>query len=130
MPRRFVMQIMNTEKDWMGSTSAGPHSGGLHTALLAIVILIACAVGGQPAFGADDHDQLYVTGVIKSVNAVTGIILVDVTSSSCEGMRTFKAGKPEILEDYIDQRISFFINSNRCEVREVYTILVERGIRK
>ena len=127
------MQIMNTKKaagSRIGPLSGSPHRGGLQTALLAVVILIACAVGGQPAFGADNRDQLYVTGVIKSINAVTGIVLVDVTSSSCHGMRTFKASKSEILEDYIGERVSFFIDSNRCEVKEVYTILIERGIRK
>jgi len=126
------MQIMNTGKEVL--RRARPNSDGLRRCglpvLLIAVILLASAAIVRTALAADNLDQLFVTGVIKSVNAGTGIVMVDVTSSSCHGMRIFKADKPDILEDYIEQRVSFFINSNRCEVKEVYTILVERGLRK
>jgi hypothetical protein len=70
------------------------------------------------------------TGIIKSVNAVTGLVTVEVVSSSCRGMRIFKADDLEKLEDYIEQNISFFIDSNKCEVKETYTIITARGLRK
>jgi hypothetical protein len=131
--RRIVMQTMNTSKAAggpVGPKNGGPQKTGLRAAVVAVVLLIAFAVGGQTAFGADVHDQLRLTGVIKSIDGVTGMVLVDVTSSSCRGMRTFRASKPDILDDYIGKRIAFFIDSNRCDIKEVYTILLERGIRK
>jgi hypothetical protein len=94
------------------------------------IFLLVLTMSGQPALAALDHDQLQVTGVIKSVNAVTGLVTVDVTSSSCHGTRIFKADKVEKLEAYVDQRVSFFIDSDTCEVKEIYTILTARAVRK
>ena len=105
-------------------------SFGLFAVLFMGIALLALAMIGQPALAADDHDQLQLTGTIKSVNAVTGLVTVDVVSSSCRGMRIFKADKLEKLEAYVDQKVSFFIDSNKCEVKETYTIITARGLRK
>lgn len=110
-----------------GSDNSRPHSSGLLAALFMAIILLALIMSSQPAAAVD---ELYLTGTIKSVNAATGIVMVDVTSSSCFGMRVFKADRIDKLEGYIDTRASFFIDSSRCNVKETYTILTARGLRK
>jgi hypothetical protein len=128
------MVIKRTEKKATHRTQ--PNSDRLQRyglpAFLNIIAAVLCAVAvsGQPAVAADDLDQLRVTGVIKGVNTGTGLVSVDVTSSSCNGMRVFKADKIEKLGAYVGQRVSFFINGDRCNATEVYTILVDRGLRK
>ena len=107
-----------------------PHSSFLIAILFMGIILHALTMGIQPAFAADNLDQLHVTGVIKSVNAVTGLVTVDVASSSCHGMRIFKADDLEKLADYLEQNVSFFIDSSKCEVKETYAIITARGLRK
>lgn len=103
------------------------HGPVLLAVLFMVIALIALTVISQPAYAAD---ELYLTGTIKSINAGTGLVTVDVTSSSCHGMRTFKADNLDKLQAYIEQRISFFIDSNRCNVKEIHTIITERGLRK
>ena len=127
------MEIRYTEKAVSRKSrlnSSHPHGSGLLAVLWMGIFLLVLTVSGQPAFAALDLDQLNLTGVIKSVNAVTGLVTVDVASSSCHGMRIFKADKVEKLEEYVDQRVSFFIDSDTCEVKEIYTILTARGLRK
>jgi len=110
-----------------GSNNSRSHASGLLAVHFMAVILLALIMSSQPAYAVDD---LYLTGTIKSVNAATGIVTVDVTSSSCFGMRVFKADRLDKLEEYIDKRASFFIDSSRCNVKETYTILTARGLRK
>lgn len=105
------------------------HGYGLTTAMVIASVLFALAVS-LPANASDTVDQLRLTGTIKSVNAITGLVTVDVVSSGCLGMRTFKADDFEKLEDYLEQIISFFIDSNTCEMKETYTIITSRGLRK
>jgi hypothetical protein len=99
-------------------------------ALLVAVIMVALTMGGQPALATTDPEYLYITGIVKSVNAATGLVTVDVMSSSCKGMRIFKANKLDKLESYMEQKVSFFIDSERCQIKEVHAILVERGLWK
>jgi hypothetical protein len=103
------------------------HGPVLFAVLLMAITLLALTVSSQPANAVD---ELYLTGTIKSINASTGIVTVNVTSSSCRGMRIFKADKLEKLEEYVEQNISFFIDSDKCAVKDIYTIITARGLRK
>ena len=94
----------------------------------AVAVLLAIACSG-PA-NADDLDRLYLTGVIKNVNPVTGLVYVDVRSESCHGMRIFKADDLEGLIGYIGMTVSFFIDSNTCDDTSIHTIRVSRGFRQ
>ena len=131
LARRDVMEIRSADERTVarqsGSVSSRPHSSGLFAALFMAVILLALIMSSRPA---DAVDELYLTGTIKSVNAATGIVTVDVVSSSCSGMRVFKTDRLDKLEEYIDARVSFFIDSSKCNVKETYTILTARGLRK
>jgi len=101
---------------------------GRFAVLFTCLLLLALTI--QPGLAADYLDQLRLTGTIKGVNAVTGFVTVDVVSSSCSGMRIFKADKLDKLEAFVDQKVAFFIDSNKCDVKETYTIITERGLRK
>lgn len=97
--------------------------------LLYSVVFLCSAMLCQTVF-ANEPDHLRITGVIKSVNAGTGIVMVEVTSSACNGFRMFKADNIDKLTPFVEERTSFFINSSICNVNETYTILTARGLRK
>ena len=99
---------------------------------MLLILFLGIAVLGLSTIDrpACAEDELYLTGVIKSVNPVTGLVYAEVLSSSCQGMRIFRADQPEKMADYENQKISFFIDSNRCNDNAVHTISVSRGIRK
>ena len=112
------------------SNSSGPYNSSFYTVFFLGTILLALINVSQAALAVGEPDQLYVTGVIKSINASTGLVTVDVKSSSCHGMRIFKADNLDKLKTYVEQRVSFFIDSSICNVKETYTIITARGLRK
>ena len=101
--------------------------GCLSLLLLGMMLLLAMSC--QTAF-ADNLDNLYLTGIIKNVNPVTGVAYVEVLSSSCRGMRTFRADDPEGLQYQVRRKVSFFIDSDTCKDTAVHTILVSRGLNR
>jgi len=133
LTRRDIMEIIYTEKTVARNSRLDnfrQHGFGLFAVLLMGILLFAVTMSGQPAFAADE--VTYLTGIIKSVNSETGIVYVDVlsSSSSYKGMRIFCADEPKKLERYLDERISFFIDNSKCRDRNMYTILVSRGVRR
>lgn len=72
------------------------------------------------AFAAD---ELYLCGVVQEVNLQTAQVTVDVASSSCRGIRTFKLpATKDRLSFNVNARKCFFIDSNRCKTGYTYTI--------
>jgi hypothetical protein len=67
-------------------------------------------------------DELFLTGVVKSINSHTGIAIVDVKSEVCRGFRSFRADDISELEGLEGERISFFINSLTCKGDKIYTM--------
>lgn len=124
------MQIMNTEKAaahraWSNSDHSQRY--GLTAALLIAAVLFALAAGGRPVFA---HDELRLTGVIKTINPANGLVYVEVGSQSCRGMRIFRADNLDTLSKLLGQRISFYIDSSTCSDNKVHTIVVSRGVGK
>lgn len=71
-----------------------------------------------PAFGAD---MLILSGVVKDINYKAKIVVVDVKSSSCPGIRSFKIDDPSKLDSkLIGKKISFPIDSSTCKGDVVY----------
>jgi hypothetical protein len=95
-----------------------------------LILLIAGTMALSVPQQAFAEDELYLTGIVKSVNPGTGIVYVEVVSASCNGMRMFRADKLDELQKYIEQKISFFIDSDHCSADSVPVILVSRGISK
>jgi hypothetical protein len=67
-------------------------------------------------------DELYLTGILRTVDANSGIVVVDVMSQSCPGLRRFKLDKITDLEGLEGKKISFSIDSSVCRRDEVYKI--------
>ena len=98
--------------------------------LFAGIIVLTMVAVGPPVY-AEGLDQLNLTGTIKSINMVTGIVYVEVVSSSCLGMRMFKADDPERIVNFVDQKVSFFIDDNACRNNnDIQTMIVSRGLRQ
>ncbi len=96
-------------------------------ALFVGTVLLLLGMSVQVVDAGEDLD---LTGVIKGFNPAKGIVYVDVTSKSCPGMRTFRVDKPSEVEKYIEEQITFQIDSEKCNDNTVHTILLSRGIRK
>ncbi|HBE44071.1 MAG TPA: hypothetical protein DDW17_01125 [Deltaproteobacteria bacterium] len=83
----------------------------------------------EAGFTEDHTDNLLLTGFIKSFDANIGVIMVNITSEGCEGLREFKIpedAKEDLDASLIGKRIQFYINSNTCERGKVYDIIFER----
>jgi hypothetical protein len=68
-------------------------------------------------------DELYLSGILRTVNTNSGIVVVDVKSQSCPGVRRFNFDKSEDLEGMEGKKISFSINSSVCSSGEIYKII-------
>ncbi len=73
-------------------------------------------------------DELVLTGTIKSYNKERGIIIVDVKSEGCMGLREFMVldrVRDELDISLIGQEIEFKIESNMCKEGQVYKMVFE-----
>lgn len=68
-------------------------------------------------------DELYLCGVVQEVNLQTAQVTVDVASSTCRGLRTFKLpATKDATSLNMAGRKCFFINSSSCKTGYTYTI--------
>jgi len=68
-------------------------------------------------------DELYLCGVVQEINLQTAQVTVDIASSSCRGVRTFKLpATKDRLSFNVTDRKCFFINSDSCKAGYTYTI--------
>lgn len=84
--------------------------------IIGLLILIKVALA----------DNLFLTGVVRSIDQKKGIIRVAVSSESCRGLREFTVpedSRTDLDSSLIGKRIEFFINSDKCEQGRIYTIL-------
>lgn len=65
-------------------------------------------------------DELYLTGIVKDIDHNAKKVVVDVKSSSCHGIRTFTLDDASKLDDFVNQKIDFSIDSSTCKRGEVY----------
>jgi hypothetical protein len=82
--------------------------------ILTVALLILYI---HPVYAAD---ELYLTGIVKSIDRNTRTVVVDVQSSSCHGIREFVVDAPAALDDFVGKRIDFSIDSSTCKRGEVY----------
>lgn len=67
-------------------------------------------------------DELILTGIVRSVDAITSTVVIDVKSLNCGGQRTFISDRAGILGTLIGKRIRFGINSSGCG-KDTYKII-------
>jgi hypothetical protein len=72
---------------------------------------------------SESVDELFLTGIVRTVNANSGIVVVDVKSQSCPGLRSFNFKNSTDLEGLEGKKISFSIDSSVCRSGEIYKII-------
>jgi hypothetical protein len=88
--------------------------------VLLILILVFSALS---IYSAGAVDELYLTGVVMSIDLKSGTVLVDVKSHSCKGLHKFRVDNAQELEGLYGKKISFSINSSVCSASEIYKIV-------
>ncbi|HOP85090.1 MAG TPA: hypothetical protein PLM71_11020 [Syntrophorhabdaceae bacterium] len=75
------------------------------------------------------QENLSLTGIIKSVDAVSGIVRIQVTSENCSGLWNFKFpdyAKDDLDKSIVGKKIQFTIDSPVCDPKKIHTIVLER----
>ena len=85
--------------------------------LIFVLTLLSPILSLHPGYASD---ELYLTGVVKSVDHASATVVVEVLSSSCRGTREFTVDEPDMLDDFIGKKIDFSIDSSTCESGKVY----------
>jgi hypothetical protein len=67
-------------------------------------------------------DELALTGELKSVDAFSGIAIVDVKTEGCQEIERFKVADISELDGLEGKTISFYIDSSTCKGSRVYTM--------
>ncbi len=67
-------------------------------------------------------DELYLTGIVKSIDHANKTVVVDVQSVSCRGGREFTVDHPYQLDEFLGAIISFSIDSSTCADGKVYKL--------
>jgi len=88
--------------------------------MLFIVFLVFSAFWIHSAGAVD---ELYLVGVVMSVDLRTGTVLVDIKSHNCKGLHRFRINDASELEGLSGKKVSFAINSSVCLPGEVYNIV-------
>ncbi len=68
-------------------------------------------------------DELYLCGIVNSVDSQNGTVSINVQSKSCYGIQTFKLPANNTRSSFkMDERQCFFINSSECRSGYLYSI--------
>ena len=85
--------------------------------LIIILFFVSSVLSIHPGYASD---ELYLTGVVKSVDHASATVVVEVLSSSCRGTREFTVDELSALDDFLGKKIDFSIDSSTCESGKVY----------
>lgn len=75
------------------------------------------------------QEKLNLTGIIKAVDPITGIVRVQVTSENCKGLWNFKFpdyAKDDLDSSMVGKKIQFNIESPACDPKRLHSIVLER----
>ena len=73
-------------------------------------------------------DNLFLTGVVRSIDKNNGIISLDITSEGCRGQRAFKVpddDRDDLDASLIGKKLQFMIDSSKCERGRTHNIIFE-----
>ncbi|MGQ9745068.1 MAG: hypothetical protein ACUVQV_03565 [Dissulfurimicrobium sp.] len=72
------------------------------------------------------EDELFLCGIVKTIDAKTGMVTVDVKSDSCPGVRQFQLAAPKAALHFIaGEEKCFPIDSSHCNDGNIHKILIE-----
>jgi hypothetical protein len=91
----------------------------LCSVFLSILTITLLGFNLGPAYAAD---ELFLRGIVKSVDLVKKTVVIDVKSSNCRGTRIFTIEKPLEVEALEGERIDFSIDSSTCRNDEVHSM--------
>ncbi len=73
-------------------------------------------------------DELYLGGILQSVDVISGTVVINVKSQSCPGPRIFKVDNARDLGGLKGRRISFVLDSSVCKGNAIYKIKTIAGM--
>lgn len=89
-----------------------------------VLVILAAALALGIGNKVMAEDELYLCGIVKDVDSRSGTVTVDVKSSGCRGIRTFKLSSSINIASFkVDEKRCFFIDSNICEANKTYGIM-------
>ncbi len=75
------------------------------------------------------QEKLNLTGIIRAVDPITGIVKIQVTSENCKGLWNFKFpdyAKEDLDSSMVGKKIQFNIESPACDPKRLHSIVLER----
>ncbi|MBP9561021.1 MAG: hypothetical protein KBE27_04295 [Syntrophorhabdaceae bacterium] len=75
------------------------------------------------------QDNLNLTGIIRSVDSVSGIVRIEVINERCRGLWNFKFpdyAKDDLDNSMVGRRVQFTIDSPVCDPKRLHSIVLER----
>jgi hypothetical protein len=88
-----------------------------------VVLILIVAFSFLSIYSTEAADELYLTGILKSVDIISGTVMVDVKSQNCYGFKRFKVDNASELRGLEGKRISFSIDSPACKGGTLYKII-------
>ncbi len=89
-----------------------------------LVILVIALLGYiHETYGIDN---LVLHGVVKKIDKLQGIIVIDTKNRTCSGERTFRFDPKDIPPDVevVNENIMFILDSPNCEVDRIHKIRI------
>ncbi len=78
---------------------------------LFFISLLLTTVGAVSILAAD---ELFLTGVVSSIDYDKKLAAVKVLSATCRGEREFSSDNPAELTEFVGKKINFSIDSSTC----------------
>ena len=94
--------------------------------LIFFIVLLVSLFFIKPSIS---QENLTLTGIIRSVDAISGIVRIQVTTEKCQGLWNFRMpdyAKEDLNKSMIGRRVQFAINSSVCDRRNIYTRILGR----
>lgn len=92
--------------------------------MIGRALISSCIVLCISAFTAHAEDELYLCGTVEEISTQEALVTVDVTSSSCRGLKKFRLSPATRGASFdVGTRKCFFINSSHCDAGYIYTII-------
>ncbi len=97
---------------------------GMAVRFVVVLLLLLPALAFVHVRSVHATDDLYLAGILKSIDHDRKTVVVDVLSANCHGTREFSVDDPNELNFYLGKRIEFSIDSATCDSDTVYQLFL------